>query len=105
VGAARYEVASGDTSLADGAWAEIGEKVADVLVALVDPETGLLRADSSIWETHWKGRERHWAYTNITAARGLCDAAAIAERVGDDERAATYRAAGEGLRAAIADAS
>ena len=97
-----YEVASGDVEFAAGRWSEIGEKVGDVLVALVDPETGLLRADSSIWETHWSGRERRWAYTNITAARGLCDAAVIAERVGDGERAAAYRAAGEGLRAAIA---
>ena len=97
-----YEVASGDTGLAAERWDTIGGRVGDVLVALVDPDTGLLRADSSIWETHWKGRERRWAYTNITAARGLCDAAVIAERVGDDERAAAYRSAGEGLRAAIA---
>ncbi len=98
-----YEVASGDTGLTDERWDVIGARVGDVLVALVDPETGLLRADSSIWETHWKGRERHWAYTNITAARGLCDAAAMAERVGDRGRAAAFRAAGEGLRAAIAE--
>jgi hypothetical protein len=38
-----YEVASGDEALAAGRWAEIGEKVGDVLVALVDPETGLLQ--------------------------------------------------------------
>jgi hypothetical protein len=43
-------------------------------------ESGLLRPDSSIWETHWNGRQRHFAYTSITAARGLCDA-------GDDRRA------------------
>lgn len=98
-----YEVASGDTGLADDRWDVIGERVGDVLVALVDPSTGLLRADSSIWETHWKGRERHWAYTNITAARGLCDAAVLAERIGDRGRAAAYRGAGEGLRAAIAE--
>ena len=51
-----------------------------MLVALVDPETGLIRADSSIWETHWNGRERRWTYTSVTAARGLCDAAELAER-------------------------
>jgi MYXO-CTERM domain-containing protein len=97
-----HEQLTGDTSVADDHWADITTRVADVLVALIDPETGLVRADSSIWETHWKGRERHFAYTSITAARGLCDAAAIATRMGDAEHAAKYQAAGEALRAAIA---
>ncbi len=97
-----HEQLTGDTSVADMRWPEIRDRVADVLVALIDPQSGLVRADSSIWETHWNGRQRHFAYTSITAARGLCDAAAIAKRVGDDERAATYQAAGEALRAAIA---
>jgi hypothetical protein len=98
-----YEQRTGDTSLADGAWGTVSQKVADVLVALIDPATGLLRPDSSIWETHWNGRERHFAYTNITAARGLCDAGAMAERMGDAALATKYRAAGEALRKAIAD--
>lgn len=98
-----YEQRTGDTSLADGAWDTVSQKVADVLVALIDPATGLLRADSSIWETHWNGRERHFAYTNITAVRGLCDAGAIAERRGDAALATKYRAAGEALRKAIAE--
>ncbi|MBL8969211.1 MAG: glycosyl hydrolase, partial [Myxococcales bacterium] len=97
-----HEQLTGDTSVADARWPEIREKIADVLVALIDPETGLVRPDSSIWETHWNGRQRHFAYTSITAARGLCDAAAIAARLGDAEHATSYRAAGEALRAAIA---
>ncbi len=97
-----HEQLTGDTSVADARWPAIRDRVADVLVALIDPESGLMRADSSIWETHWNGRQRHFAYTSITAARGLCDAAAIAARVGDDEHAAIYKAAGEALRAAIA---
>ncbi len=97
-----HEQLTGDTTVADGRWSLIRERVADVLVALIDPETGLVRADSSIWETHWNGRQRRFAYTSITAARGLCDAAAIAERLGDAEHAEKYRAAGEALRAAIA---
>ncbi|MFY0530945.1 hypothetical protein [Nannocystis pusilla] len=64
-----YEVLTGDTSLADERWEQIATKVADVLVALVDPETGMIRADSSIWETHWLGRQRRFTYTSITAAR------------------------------------
>jgi MYXO-CTERM domain-containing protein len=98
-----YEERTGDQALAEAHWPVISERVGDVLVALVDPITGLIRRDSSIWESHWNGRERYWAYTSITAARGLCDAAAIAERVGDAERAQTYRDTAEGLRQAIVD--
>ncbi|MCA9637011.1 MAG: glycosyl hydrolase, partial [Myxococcales bacterium] len=98
-----YETLSGDETLTDAYWPVVSGKIADVLVALVDPETGLIRADSSIWETHWQGRERHYAYTSLTAARGLCDAAALAERVGDQEKAALYADTAAGIRAAIAD--
>ena len=86
-----HEVLTGDTTVADARWPLIRERIADVLVALIDPESGLVRPDSSIWETHWNGRQR-----------GLCDAAAIAERLGDAESASKYQAAGEALRAAIA---
>jgi GH15 family glucan-1,4-alpha-glucosidase len=97
-----YERETGDTTLVTDNWATVSTKVADALVALVDPATGLIRPDSSIWETHWNGRERAWAYTSLTAARGLCDAAALAERVGDTENATRYREAGLRLREAIA---
>jgi hypothetical protein len=97
-----YEKISGDQTLVNEQWSVISTKVADVLVALIDPETGLIRRDSSIWETHWKGRERFWTYTSITAARGLCDAAALAERMGDATRAEIYKTTGEKLREAIA---
>lgn len=97
-----YERSSGDETLTDRNWTTISERVADVIVALVDPRTGLLRPDSSIWETHWNGRERHWAYTNITAVRGLCDASEMAERQGDEERADLYRETALALRSAIA---
>ncbi|MCC6558480.1 MAG: glycosyl hydrolase [Polyangiaceae bacterium] len=99
----QYEQLTGDTGFVDESWGVATAKVADALVALVDPATGLIRKDSSIWETHWNGRERSWAYTSITAARGLCDAADIAERRGEMERAAAYRDAGIKLRAAIAE--
>lgn len=97
-----YERATGDTALAEETWDTVSRRIADPLVALVDPATGLIRKDSSIWETHWNGRQRSWTYTNITAVRGLCDAADIAERLGDAARAATYRATAEGIREAIA---
>jgi uncharacterized protein (TIGR03382 family) len=99
----QHELRTGDTSLADARWNDIATKVAEPLVALIDPATGLMRKDSSIWETHWNGRERAWTYTNVTAARGLCDAAAIAERRGDTARASSFRQAGLALRRAIAE--
>jgi len=54
----------------------VQDKVVTPLLRLVDPGTGLVRPDSSIWEHHWTlpleydGR-RHYAYTTITAAHGL----------------------------------
>ena len=97
-----YTDVTNDASLRSSYYDEYTTRVADALVALVDPATGLIRKDSSIWESHWNGRERSWTYTNITAARGLCDAAALASAEGDAVRAATYAAAGESLREAIA---
>ena len=44
---------------------------ADTLRALRD-DTGLVSPDSSIWEVHWNGRQKHFAYTSIAAAHGLC---------------------------------
>ncbi|HVY45403.1 MAG TPA: glycoside hydrolase family 15 protein, partial [Minicystis sp.] len=96
-----YEELTHDPSFVDENWPTISTKIADVLVALVDPSTGLLRPDSSIWETHWDGRQRTWTYSNVTAVRGLCDAATLAKRVGDGARAKTYAATANALRKAI----
>ncbi len=98
-----YEQITGDTSLVDAYWPDVAAKVGDALVGLVEPETGLIRPDSSIWETHWEGRERHFTYTDLTAVRGLCDAAALAERVGDHERAMAYTDAALALREAMVE--
>jgi MYXO-CTERM domain-containing protein len=97
-----YEDATGDETLVDGAWPVVSTKIADVLLTLIDPASGLVRPDSSIWETHWNGRQRTWTYTNVTAVRGLCDAAALAPRVGDAARAQAYHDAAVALRSAIA---
>lgn len=98
----QHELHTSDTTLTDARWNEVATKVADPIVALVDPSTGLIRKDSSIWETHWNGRERAWAYTSVTAARGLCDAAAMAERNQDVTRAMQYRTAAQSLRRSLA---
>ncbi|MCS6901468.1 MAG: MYXO-CTERM sorting domain-containing protein, partial [Myxococcales bacterium] len=92
----------GDTTLVDAYWPVISQKIGDALVALVDPTNGLIRKDSSIWETHWNGRERYWTYTSLTAARGLCDASKFAERLKDATRSKTYKDQAEALRKAIA---
>ncbi len=99
----QYELATGDRTLADEAWGKVTTLVADPLVALVDPATGLIRKDSSIWESHWNGRERSWTYTTLTAVRGLCDVAALADARGKAQEAAKYRTAAEALRKAMAE--
>lgn len=82
-------------------WPVIRDEVADALVRLVDPETGLIRADSSIWEVHWDGEQKRYAYTSIVATRGLCEAARMADRVGDGESALRYRSTARDLARAI----
>lgn len=99
-----YVDTSGEMAFVADNWDVVAERVADPLLALVDPINGLVRADSSIWETHWNGRQRQWAFTSITAARGLCDAAVLADQLGDAARADAYRSAGVALQSAIADA-
>ncbi|MGZ3428161.1 MAG: glycoside hydrolase family 15 protein, partial [Polyangia bacterium] len=42
----------------------------------------IMQPDSSIWEIHQPGRK--YAYTNATAARGLCDLGAMAKKIGND---------------------
>jgi len=70
--------------------------IADEILRLIEPSTGLMKKDSSIWETHVMGRERTWTFTNLTAVRGLCDAHAMTQDV-------RYRDAALNLRAAIAE--
>ncbi|MBI5500430.1 MAG: hypothetical protein HY907_09315 [Deltaproteobacteria bacterium] len=82
-------------------WPAIRDEIADVLVALRDPATGLIAPDSSIWEVHWNGRQKRYAYTSIAAARGLCAASRLAERMGDAAKATEYRAAAFSIRDAI----
>jgi GH15 family glucan-1,4-alpha-glucosidase len=65
--------------------------VADVIVRLVDPNTGLLQPDSSIWERHWNGHQEQFTYTNAWAVAGLDVAAELAEVRGEADRAALYR--------------
>ena len=95
-----YLRAGGDLEVVRGWWPTIRDEVADVLVALVDAD-GVIKADSSIWEVHWNGRQRKFTYTSLAAARGLCDAAEVATLLGATSDAARYAAAGAGIRDAV----
>ena len=93
--AADYVAASGDLSIVtDHADAWFG-RTADVLVGLIEAG-GLVRADSSIWESHWyDGGRQHWAFTQATTVGGLRGAARLANATGHPTDAARYRAAAD----------
>ncbi len=91
---------SADQAWATTVWPTVRDEIADVLVGLQEPN-GLIAPDSSIWEVHWNGKQRRFAYTTITAAHGLCSAARVADRLGDSAAAAKFRAAGQKARDAI----
>ncbi len=86
----RWVEAGGDVERLRPEWPRIRRGVLEVVESLVDPELGLLVPDSSIWERHWEGgnlddglRQR-FAFSTIVNAAGLCRAAAVAERLGED---------------------
>ena len=95
-----YVEVSGDTSLVEDHWPELRDEIGIVIQGLVD-HTGLLWPDSSIWEVHWFGDEKHFAYTDIAAVRGLCDLAWMAREIGEDGDG--FEASGRELRRAIYD--
>ena len=95
-----YVKASGDMASLATWWPTVKSKVADVLVSLQE-STGLVKPDSSIWEVHWNGQQKHFAYTTITAANGLCAASGLATTAGDASSATTYLTAGQKARDAL----
>jgi len=95
-----YVTASGDTAFLTTWWPTIKPKVADVLVHLQEP-SGLVSADSSIWEVHWDGQQRHFAYTTASAANGLCSASRLATKAGDTASSTTYLTQGSKARDAL----
>ena len=96
----QYVTASGDTTSLAQWWPTVKTKVADVLVSL-QQSNGLIAPDSSIWEVHWDGQEKHFAFTTIAAANGLCSASRVAAAAGDTSSVATYLAAGQKSRDAL----
>jgi GH15 family glucan-1,4-alpha-glucosidase len=93
-------VAADDPTLLDDVAPRALDGVADVLVRLIDPNTGLLLPDSSIWERHWNGKQKQFTYSSAWAVAGLQAAADIADALGD-ARADTYRQAAAEIAAAI----
>jgi GH15 family glucan-1,4-alpha-glucosidase len=61
---------------------------------------GIMKPDSSIWEVHQENA-RHFAYTTMAAARGLCDFAWIAGKAGDSRNAAHFERLAEKVRLAF----
>ncbi|MBK8170666.1 MAG: hypothetical protein IPK60_10050 [Sandaracinaceae bacterium] len=98
--AAEYVRAGGDLEALRADWPTIETEIADVLIYLTDA-SGTIRADSSIWETHWNGHERRYTYTSLAAARGLCDAAYLATRLGETSAASRFYDAGSTMRDAV----
>src|ERR1700722_17611691 len=99
-GLEEYVSASGDTASLTQWWPTIKSQVADVLVSLQET-TGLISPDSSIWEVHWDGQQKHFAYTTIAAATGLCSASRLAQAAGDSASVAAYMTAGQKSRDAL----
>lgn len=95
-----YLDAGGDMTLLADNWEVVRDEIAEVLVSLIDP-SGVISADSSIWEVHWNGAQRRFTYTSLAAVRGLCDASAMAERMGETEVATRYADAAQGIGAAL----
>jgi GH15 family glucan-1,4-alpha-glucosidase len=101
-----YVGATGDLALVTDHADAIFAGDADVLAGLVEPSgagAGLVRADSSIWETHWyNGGRKHYAYSDAAAVRGLRAAADLATRAGRDP--SRYASAADAIAAAMAQA-
>jgi GH15 family glucan-1,4-alpha-glucosidase len=102
---AEYVDATGDVALVSDHEHAVFAETADVLAGQLErggANAGLVRADSSIWESHWyDGGRQHWTYTQATAVHGLRAAARLADRLGRTADAARYRADADAIAAAI----
>ncbi len=78
----------------------VRDLVGDAIIRNIDDVTGMMLPDTSIWEAHWEKR-KHYTYTSLSAARGLCDLAALETRYGDPMRAAALRQRSGQIRAGV----
>jgi GH15 family glucan-1,4-alpha-glucosidase len=104
--ARQYVEASGDTAWLSSA-TKLGPTVYQSLVSgIAKPlennlETnGIVKADSGIWEVH-DANKKHFAFTTMSAARGFCDLAALAKKLGKDADVTKYQALSAKVKAAF----
>jgi hypothetical protein len=94
--ARQYVEASGDTAwltsptkIGPNAYDALKQGVAGANEANLEP-SGIMKADSSIWEVH-DANKRHYAFTSMSAARGLCDMAVLAQKANDGASVGHYQ--------------
>jgi GH15 family glucan-1,4-alpha-glucosidase len=85
--ARNYVEASGDMTWLTANYATLSGQIAAPLEANLETSS-LMRADSSIWEVHQPGK--HYSFTTMAAARGLCDVAALAKKAGNSTDQSHY---------------
>jgi GH15 family glucan-1,4-alpha-glucosidase len=90
----------GQTKSGENIYDVLRDQVAQAIEHNLEMATGIVGKDTSIWESHWNNR-KHYTFTSLAAARGLCDFSSLAERRGDSATAYNYRTAAASLRAGI----
>jgi hypothetical protein len=91
---------AGTTRAGENIYSVLQSQIAEPLDTNVEMATGVVSADTSIWESHWDQR-KHFTYTSLAAARGLCDFAALAHMQGDAATNAHFAARAQALPEAI----
>ena len=67
-------------------WDTLSAGIATPIEAQLEQPSSIMGADSSIWEVH-DAKKRHYGFTTLTAARGMCDIAGIAKKANKSELA------------------
>ncbi len=105
----QYVDASGDTAWlgstskkGDRVYDAIRNGVANALEANLEAN-GIVKADSGIWEVH-DDNKRHFAYTTLSAARGFCDMAVLAQKAGDGGSVGKYQDLARKIRTGLLSA-
>ena len=67
-------------------WDTLTGGIATPIEAQLEQPSSIMGADSSIWEVH-DAKKRHYGFTTLAAARGICDIAGIAKKANKSELA------------------
>ncbi len=67
-------------------WDTLTGGIATPIEQQLEQPSSIMGADSSIWEVH-DAKKRHYGFTTLTAARGMCDIAGIAKKANKSELA------------------